>query len=69
MPNKNEHTIYKVVPSIKISWDTYRRLITIQNLLSTEESNFNSLDSVISKLIDVWNERAKAQNNYKKQKP
>ncbi|MGB9741500.1 MAG: hypothetical protein ACP5IM_05855 [Candidatus Bathyarchaeia archaeon] len=58
--SQNKCATYEAIPSLRISWETYRRLIAIRESLYKEGNKVTDMDSVVSRLIEAWDEHLKA---------
>jgi len=56
----NKCETYEVIPSLRISWKTYRRLMAIRESLHKEGNKVKDMDSIVLKLIEVWDEHLKS---------
>jgi len=58
--SQNRCTTYEAIPSLRVSWKTYRRLMAIRESLHKEGNKVKDIDSVVLRLLEVWDEHLKA---------
>lgn len=44
----------KRMTQVWVSWETYRRLLTVRGVLRSSDGKIRDMDEVISELIEFW---------------